>query len=100
MRDCHAPLCALIPHVSSAQAKPLNGLGPVGRAKVMIFAQAAPVFDSEKAQRRPSCPRRFLNFCDQVLEGGPNSRLMLGQINRSLPQAGEVSIRKILWRIG
>src|SRR3954470_1675837 len=44
----------------------------------------------------PSCARRFLHFCDQVLQGRSYSWLVLGQIDRSLPQAGEVGVRKVL----
>ena len=43
-----------------------------------------------------SRPRRFLNLGDQVLKGGSHSGLMLSQIDRSLPQAGEVSLGEVL----
>jgi hypothetical protein len=45
-----------------------------------------------------SCPGRFLDPGDKLLKGG--SLLMLGQIDRSLPQAGEVSVRKVLGFVG
>src|SRR3954470_9457810 len=48
----------------------------------------------------PSCARRLLHLFDQVLQGGSHSGLMLGQIDRSLPQAGEVGVRKGLGRVG
>src|SRR3954447_15057020 len=48
----------------------------------------------------PSCARRLLHLFDQVLKGGSDSGLMLGQIDRSLPQAGEVGVGKVLGRVG
>jgi len=48
----------------------------------------------------PHVPHRFWDLGDQVLKSRPNAQLLLGQIDRSLPQAGKVSLRKILRRIG
>jgi hypothetical protein len=47
-----------------------------------------------------SRPRRFLNLGDQVLKGGSHSGLMLSQIDRSLPQTGEVGVGEVLRRVG
>src|SRR5215207_11339680 len=46
-----------------------------------------------------SCPGRFLDPGDKLLKGGSWSLLMLGKIDRSLLQAREVGVRKVLEKV-